>query len=933
MSESFIQFAFEAGVISPALRARGDLEKYDLALSQGTNWFIDYRGGAATRPGTQFLDFVEGDARLVPFQYNSTLGNAYVLVFGHQYVRFVQDGGYVLEASKSITNITSASPAVVTSAAHGFSNGDWVSISGAGGMAFLDNLTFQVSAATTNTFAILDPEGKNIDTSTLTYTSGGTVSRIYTVVTPYSSSDLPSLSFNQRQNSLYITSTAYAPRTLTRTTHTNWSLATITFVGNSSPVSSISLTASGSGSAGTVVTVTSVDTDGNESRIGEYAIVTGMVNYSTTAGSLRISWGAVTGAVSYNIYRSIIFPTATSELHIGQDLGYIGSSRSTAFTDNNIVPDFTRSPPTHADPFANGAITQVDVTAGGSGYSQTTSTVSVSGGGGSGFVGKPIVDSSGVVIGVIILDPGSGYSSPVVSFGGPGSGATATATARPTTGNYPATSARVHQRRIFAGTTNAPIDLFATRPGSDTNFDSSQLAADNDPFNLTLDASSITPIRYVMPNYLGMLILAEDTTWQLRTTNDLALTVSTAKAEIVTANGSAQLPPIKIDRDIIYVEDKGSAVRTVRPGNLPTVQENIDLSIFSSHYFTQSNPIESWAYAPVPYRLIWAQRQDGSLLSFTYVREQNIYAWTDHYTEGQYKSVAAIDENNTSVVYLIVHRTIGSTVYRFLEKFTQRETESVEDIWAVDCGLATTDTFPAATITVGAATGDGVAVTASAGVFSSGDVGKILRGGGGRAKVASFVSSSSITIDIEMAFTQLNVQTGTPVPLASGEWTLNPVVSAVSGLDYIEGQTVDVLADGNVEAQKTVTNGSITLDNSSSRVIVGLPYSAELHTLPFVSPKAVIEEKRKRVVSVALNLHKARGLFVAAGSSPTTFYEMKERTTEGDGVPIGWQTGIHPITVTSDWSADCVVAIKKQLPLHATVLGLISTLEVGDNVR
>lgn len=55
--------------------------------------------------------------------------------------------------------------------------------------------------------------------------------------------------------------------------------------------------------------------------------------------------------------------------------------------------------------------------------------------------------------------------------------------------------------------------------------------------------------------------------------------------------------------------------------------------------------------------------------------------------------------------------------------------------------------------------------------------------------------------------------------------------TAVSGLDYLEGKEVSILADGQVMPRQTVQNGQITLSTPASVVHVGLPYTARLRTL------------------------------------------------------------------------------------------------------
>lgn len=56
---------------------------------------------------------------------------------------------------KTITAVTNASPAVITSTSHGFTNGQRVSISGAVGLTAI-NGRFQVAGATSNTFTLVD---------------------------------------------------------------------------------------------------------------------------------------------------------------------------------------------------------------------------------------------------------------------------------------------------------------------------------------------------------------------------------------------------------------------------------------------------------------------------------------------------------------------------------------------------------------------------------------------------------------------------------------------------------------------------------------------------------------------------------------------------------------------------------------------------------
>ena len=55
MSDIAVQASFNAGEWSPALFARVDIQKYHSAAALLENFFVDYRGGASTRTGTEYI--------------------------------------------------------------------------------------------------------------------------------------------------------------------------------------------------------------------------------------------------------------------------------------------------------------------------------------------------------------------------------------------------------------------------------------------------------------------------------------------------------------------------------------------------------------------------------------------------------------------------------------------------------------------------------------------------------------------------------------------------------------------------------------------------------------------------------------------------------------------------------------------------------------
>ncbi|MEN6474273.1 MAG: hypothetical protein ABFD81_09685, partial [Syntrophaceae bacterium] len=91
-----IQPSFVAGELSPRLWGRVDHEKYAAGCSELTNFVVMPQGGICNRPGLRYIASTKTSSkvsRLVPFQYSTSV--AYVLEFGHNYIRFYANGAQV----------------------------------------------------------------------------------------------------------------------------------------------------------------------------------------------------------------------------------------------------------------------------------------------------------------------------------------------------------------------------------------------------------------------------------------------------------------------------------------------------------------------------------------------------------------------------------------------------------------------------------------------------------------------------------------------------------------------------------------------------------------------------------------------------------------------------------------------------------------------
>lgn len=151
----------------------------------------------------------------------------------------------------------------------------------------------------------------------------------------------------------------------------------------------------------------------------------------------------------------------------------------------------------------------------------------------------------------------------------------------------------------------------------------------------------------------------------------------------------------------------------------------------------------------------------------------------------------------------------------------------------------------------------------------------------------------------------------------------------ISNLDHLEGETVDILADGAKIASQVVTGGSILLANAASVVQVGLGYTAKFKTMPLVPTPVGYDPrgKLKRIYNVALDLHNTMGGRIGTDSQlDEIVYRMPIDPMDA---PPPLFTGIHERMFPGSWDRIPTVTVDHNVPQPMTVLNLIAEIAIG----
>lgn len=293
---------------------------------------------------------------------------------------------------------------------------------------------------------------------------------------------------------------------------------------------------------------------------------------------------------------------------------------------------------------------------------------------------------------VTLSNAGAGYTSaPAVTFSA--GAATATAVLGTTSSGNPSVPQFDNQRLVLAGPTGSPQQFNMSKPGNYYNHDVTNPIQPDDAIQGVLVSGILNEIRSMISMQSGLIVLSNKAAWQIYGSQPgVAPSAIDITAKPQAYNGASHVPPIVANNDILYVQSKGNSVRNLSYNFYTNIFTGTDISVLSSHLFF-SYEIDEWAWAEEPFKIVWAVRGDGVMLSLTFLKEQELIGWTQHNTDGLFKSVCVVTEDTANgfvdALYMVVERTINGNTVKYIERMADRFFTSYTDagVWCVDAGL------------------------------------------------------------------------------------------------------------------------------------------------------------------------------------------------------------------------------------------------------
>ena len=892
--------SFAGGELSPEMFGRIDDVKFQTGAAKMRNFIATPQGPAENRPGTAFVAEVKDSTkrtRLIPFTYSTT--QTMVLEVGNQYIRFHTQGATLQAGTPAAYN--AATPYVI---------GDLVSSGG------------------TNYYCIAATTGNAPPNATYWYPLP---SSAYEIPTPYLEADIPTIHYVQSADVLTLVHPNYAPRELRRLGATTWTLSTISFVAPVAVPAAPTVTAS----RGDALNITGI-TQANP------GVITTVGNHGFAIGdSIYVNGGTMTQLAGFYLVNST--PVGTTLSVKAYDTGVpVNTTSYTAWASGGFVQfgdkslDFdnyyvvTAIAQNAVDESAASPTGNVINNLNAIGAKNTISWSAVSGAlryniykrqsGLFGYIGQTAstsFDDDNIA-------PDMGITPPIVET--PFVGA----------GNYPRSVSYFEQRRIFAGTNNAPQTIWMTRSGTESDLSYTLPSKDSDRINIRVAAREANTINHIVP-LTQLLLLTSAAEWRVSPVNSDVLSPSTISVRPQSYIGANDVQPEIVNNTVVYCAARGGHVRELGYSWQASGFVTGDLSVRAAHLFDDLD-ITDMCYSKSPQPILWFVSSNGNLLGLTYMPEQQIGAWHQHDTDGLFETATAVAEGSEDRLYVIVKRTIGGSTKRYVERMASRQITTLTNCFFVDCGLTYNgNNTTATTVTVSGGTtwgpSDVLTITASSAIFQFPSTSTpptdindaiVLTDSAGNLYRLRIIGTSSTTV------ATARVDVTLPVALRNTATTVWGFArDTVSGLTHLNGKTVSILADGAVQPQETVSGGSVSLDRAAVVIHVGLPYESDLQTLPAVmSLDGYGQGRYKNVNKAYIRVFKSSGIFI--GPTADRLVEAKQRTTEPYGTPPSLKSDEIDVDLKPAWRAGGQVYLRQADPLPLTVVGLTLEVVLGD---
>lgn len=500
---------------------------------------------------------------------------------------------------------------------------------------------------------------------------------------------------------------------------------------------------------------------------------------------------------------------------------------------------------------------------------------------------------------------------------------------------YPAVCAFHDGRLYYACTTYEPQKIWGSNLYDYDNFYVSATPADDEAVTFEIATEDRVAIRWLFSGNKALSIGSTGGTFSAFGSANGVITPSDIQINKDTNYGSALLSAKRISSFNYYVQRNLQKIRELSYSYDYDITRANDMNLLAEHILREGDGVVDWDYQQAPTDRLWCVRSDGEIAVMTRNPEQDVMGWSriiaglDSSGNGKFESVCVIPKQNSDdQVWVVVNRKVDGVTKRFIEYFTTENFDEDWDAVCLDCSL-TLDSPGTITGMTNASPG---VFTCEAHGFTGGEQVKIngVVLGNVSGEESEDINGTYLLVYIDVdtfSLTDLDAEAiNTTTVLGYGAYIsggeIREMVTAISGLGHLEGETVQVQVDGDVPTTNefVVASGAITLAAKAAVVHAGLPLVPYMKTL---RPEAAIaagtiQGKLKRIFKITARFYRTGACQLGSSSKQDRITFSGLETAEKD----------LPVPMSDEKEGQLVVTSDKPLPL--TLIALMPRISTSD---
>ncbi len=156
--------------------------------------------------------------------------------------------------------------------------------------------------------------------------------------------------------------------------------------------------------------------------------------------------------------------------------------------------------------------------------------------------------------------------------------------------------------------------------------------------------------------------------------------------------------------------------------------------------------------------------------------------------------------------------------------------------------------------------------------------------------------------------------------------------TVVSGLNHLEGKTVDILADGYDEYPAVVSGGTVTIPKAAHIICAGLPVESEVSPMPieFETQNGLSLSRKKRICELRLMVYGSIGGEARSGDCPWQKVISRDVLKDDVDKPISPKTETVRLETHGGYNEETNIEVRHDLPLPFNLAAITAVMQLTE---